>query len=146
VGSEFRRAWYLLVLDRWFTALTKAPSVVFVRYRENTAWASMRAARRSPWPYSALERCSDSFRSEPPGAVCGRRAVCVHAAAVLAHLSLPAVIEVLERLKPDVVIFDNAGRTAQLRAAKRLGQRRLYQLAAAAAPQGLPLELDADAG
>jgi hypothetical protein len=20
VGSEFRRAWYLLVLDRWFTA------------------------------------------------------------------------------------------------------------------------------
>jgi hypothetical protein len=38
----------------------------------------------------------------------------------------PAVIEVLERLKPDVVIFDNAGRTAQLRAAKRLGARVVY--------------------
>ena len=37
-----------------------------------------------------------------------------------------AVIEVLERLMPDVVIFDNAGRTAQLRAARRLGARVVY--------------------
>jgi hypothetical protein len=37
-----------------------------------------------------------------------------------------AVIEVLERLRPAVVIFDNAGRTAQLRAAKRLGARIVY--------------------
>jgi hypothetical protein len=37
-----------------------------------------------------------------------------------------AVIEVLERLRPDVVIFDNAGRTSQLRAAKRLGSRIVY--------------------
>ena len=37
-----------------------------------------------------------------------------------------AVIESLERLKPDVVIFDNAGRTAQLRAARRLGARVIY--------------------
>jgi hypothetical protein len=38
----------------------------------------------------------------------------------------PAVIEVLERLRPDVVIFDNAGRTSQLRAAQRLGSRIVY--------------------
>jgi len=37
-----------------------------------------------------------------------------------------AVIRVLEQLRPDVVIFDNAGRTAQLRAAKRLGARVVY--------------------
>jgi hypothetical protein len=38
----------------------------------------------------------------------------------------PAVIEALEKLRPDVVIFDNAGRTSQLRAAKRLGARIVY--------------------
>jgi glycosyltransferase involved in cell wall biosynthesis len=37
-----------------------------------------------------------------------------------------AVIEVIERWRPDVVIFDNAGRTAQLRAAKRCGARVVY--------------------
>jgi UDP-N-acetylglucosamine:LPS N-acetylglucosamine transferase len=37
-----------------------------------------------------------------------------------------AVIDVLEKLQPDVVIFDNAGRTAQLRAARRLGARVVY--------------------
>jgi glycosyltransferase involved in cell wall biosynthesis len=37
-----------------------------------------------------------------------------------------AVIEVLEKWRPDVVIFDNAGRTAQLRAAHRLGARVVY--------------------
>ncbi len=37
-----------------------------------------------------------------------------------------AVIECLERFKPDVVIFDNAGRTAQLRAARRVGARVVY--------------------
>jgi ADP-heptose:LPS heptosyltransferase len=37
-----------------------------------------------------------------------------------------AVIELLERLRPDVVIFDNAGRSAQLRAAQRLGARIVY--------------------
>jgi UDP:flavonoid glycosyltransferase YjiC (YdhE family) len=37
-----------------------------------------------------------------------------------------AVIEVLEKWRPDVVIFDNAGRTAQLRAARRLGARVVY--------------------
>ena len=36
------------------------------------------------------------------------------------------MIETLERLKPDVVVFDNAGRTAQLRAARRLGARVIY--------------------
>ena len=37
-----------------------------------------------------------------------------------------AVIEVIERWRPDVVLFDNAGRTAQLRAAKRCGARIVY--------------------
>ncbi len=38
----------------------------------------------------------------------------------------PAVIELLEAWRPDVVIFDSAGRTAQLRAAQRLGARVVY--------------------
>ena len=37
-----------------------------------------------------------------------------------------AVIDLLETWRPDVVIFDNAGRTAQLRAAQRLGARVVY--------------------
>lgn len=37
-----------------------------------------------------------------------------------------AVIELLETWRPDVVIFDNAGRTAQLRAARRLGAGVVY--------------------
>jgi hypothetical protein len=37
-----------------------------------------------------------------------------------------AVIELLQSWRPDVVIFDNAGRTAQLRAARRLGARVVY--------------------
>ena len=37
-----------------------------------------------------------------------------------------AVIRVIEEWRPDVVIFDNAGRTAQLRAAKRCGARVIY--------------------
>jgi spore coat polysaccharide biosynthesis predicted glycosyltransferase SpsG len=37
-----------------------------------------------------------------------------------------AVSELLEHWQPDVVIFDNAGRTAQLRAAKRCGARVIY--------------------
>jgi hypothetical protein len=37
-----------------------------------------------------------------------------------------AVIEIMKRWAPDVVIFDNAGRTAQLRAAQRCGARVVY--------------------
>lgn len=37
-----------------------------------------------------------------------------------------AVIEVIERWRPHLVIFDNAGRTAQLRAAQRCGARVVY--------------------
>jgi spore coat polysaccharide biosynthesis predicted glycosyltransferase SpsG len=36
------------------------------------------------------------------------------------------VIELIETRRPDVVIFDNAGRTAQLRAARRAGARIVY--------------------
>jgi predicted glycosyltransferase len=36
------------------------------------------------------------------------------------------VIELLRSWRPDVVVFDNAGRTAQLRAAQRLGARIVY--------------------
>jgi len=37
-----------------------------------------------------------------------------------------AVIELFEKWRPEVVVFDNAGRTAQLRAARRLGARIVY--------------------
>src|ERR1700675_732321 len=37
-----------------------------------------------------------------------------------------AVIEVMNDWRPDIVIFDNAGRTAQLRAAQRIGARVVY--------------------
>ena len=38
----------------------------------------------------------------------------------------PAVIALMDHWRPDVVIFDNTGRTAQLRAARRLGARVVY--------------------
>jgi hypothetical protein len=41
-------------------------------------------------------------------------------------LQSTAVIQLIERLRPDVVVFDNAGRTAQLRAAQRAGARVVY--------------------
>src|SRR6202051_4063572 len=37
-----------------------------------------------------------------------------------------AVIEIMNTWRPDIVIFDNAGRTAQLRAAQQLGARVVY--------------------
>jgi hypothetical protein len=37
-----------------------------------------------------------------------------------------AVIEIMNNWRPDIVIFDNAGRTAQLRAAHKLGARVVY--------------------
>jgi glycosyltransferase involved in cell wall biosynthesis len=37
-----------------------------------------------------------------------------------------SVIELMEKWRPDVVVFDNAGRTSQLRAARRLGARVVY--------------------
>jgi predicted glycosyltransferase len=37
-----------------------------------------------------------------------------------------AVVDLLETWRPDIVIFDNAGRTAQLRAARRVGARVVY--------------------
>jgi hypothetical protein len=37
-----------------------------------------------------------------------------------------AVVELIEKWRPDVVIFDNAGRTAQLRAAQRSSARVVY--------------------
>jgi len=38
----------------------------------------------------------------------------------------PEVIALIEQMHPHVVIFDNAGRTAQLRAAQRIGARVVY--------------------
>jgi len=35
-------------------------------------------------------------------------------------------VEVIERLRPRIVVFDNAGRTPQLRAAKRVGAAVVY--------------------
>ncbi|HXC20881.1 MAG TPA: hypothetical protein VNV13_05315, partial [Steroidobacteraceae bacterium] len=36
------------------------------------------------------------------------------------------VIALMEKFRPDVLIFDNAGRTTQLRAARRVGARVVY--------------------
>jgi ADP-heptose:LPS heptosyltransferase len=38
----------------------------------------------------------------------------------------PEVIALIEQMRPHVVVFDNAGRTAQLRAAQRVGARVIY--------------------
>jgi ADP-heptose:LPS heptosyltransferase len=38
----------------------------------------------------------------------------------------PEVIALIDQMRPHVVIFDNAGRTAQLRAAQRIGARVIY--------------------
>jgi len=38
----------------------------------------------------------------------------------------PEVIALIEQTRPNIVIFDNAGRTAQLRAAHRIGARVIY--------------------
>ena len=43
-----------------------------------------------------------------------------------ATLHTPRVIALLQTFKPDLVIFDNAGRTAQLRAARAAGARVVY--------------------
>lgn len=40
--------------------------------------------------------------------------------------STPQVVALLRELRPDVVVFDNAGRTEQLRAAKALGARLVF--------------------
>ncbi len=41
-------------------------------------------------------------------------------------LNSAAVIEIMNRWRPDIVIFDNSGRTGQLRAARRIGARVVY--------------------
>jgi len=38
----------------------------------------------------------------------------------------PEVCELIERMRPDIVVFDNAGRSAQLAAAHRAGARLVY--------------------
>jgi hypothetical protein len=43
-----------------------------------------------------------------------------------ATLHTPQVVALLRSFQPQLVIFDNAGRTAQLRAAQRLGSRVVY--------------------
>jgi hypothetical protein len=43
-----------------------------------------------------------------------------------ATLHTPQVVELLGAFKPDIVIFDNAGRTAQVRAAHAVGARVIY--------------------
>ncbi len=43
-----------------------------------------------------------------------------------ATLHTPQVLALLRLFKPDIVIFDNAGRTAQIRAAHAMGARVIY--------------------
>jgi len=46
--------------------------------------------------------------------------------ALIPDVSFQAVIELLEAWRPDVVVFDNAGRTAQLRRRAGRGPRIVY--------------------
>ena len=128
VNREFRRAWYLLVLDRWFTAfeLTLHRASCSYRFRDPTAWANTRAARRLPAPCRLAGRGGRAFPAEPCGPVRGERAVPDDVAGVVGHLSIGGGRRVLENWRPQVVVFDNAGRTAQLRAAQRLGARIVF--------------------
>jgi glycosyltransferase involved in cell wall biosynthesis len=82
--------------------------------------AIARAARRR-WPDAAihfvLSRAAPYSAEVPFPATLLAASPTFHSA---------AVIELLESWRPDVVIFDNAGRTAQLRAAHRLGAKVVF--------------------
>ena len=135
VGSEFRRAWSLLVLDRWFTAfdVTRHRAFCSCRSPGPSAWANTRAASaiaravQRRWPEAAihfvLSRAAPyaAERAVPGDAVGDRRRPFIR----------PRSSSVLETWRPTCGLFDNAGRTAQLRGGAACGcTRRVHQRAA----------------
>jgi glycosyltransferase involved in cell wall biosynthesis len=104
-----------------------APRILFVpvsgtygmgEYARSLAIA--RAASRR-WPRAAIHF---ALSSKAPYAAGAPFPATLFASSPTFHSS--GVIELLETWRPDVVVFDNAGRTAQLRAARRLGAHVIY--------------------
>jgi glycosyltransferase involved in cell wall biosynthesis len=104
-----------------------APRILFVpvsgtygmgEYARSLAIA--RAASRR-WPRAAIHF---ALSSQAPYAADAPFPATLFASSPTFHSS--GVIELLETWRPDVVVFDNAGRTAQLRAARRLGAHVIY--------------------
>jgi hypothetical protein len=87
-------------------------------YARSLAIAQGAAAR---WPGAAIQFI---LSREAPYAASTPYPVTLLDASPTFHSA--AVIEVMRNWRPDVVIFDNAGRTAQLRAARRLGACLVY--------------------
>lgn len=79
-----------------------------------------RAASRR-WPRAAIHF---ALSSKAPYAAGTPFPATLFASSPTFHTS--GVIELLETWRPDVVVFDNAGRTAQLRAARRVGAHVIY--------------------
>jgi glycosyltransferase involved in cell wall biosynthesis len=106
---------------------SSAPRILFVpvsgtygmgEYARSLAIA--RAASRR-WPRAAIHF---ALSSRAPYAAGAPFPATLFASSPTFHSS--GVIELLETWRPDVVVFDNAGRTAQLRAARRLGAHVIY--------------------
>ncbi len=87
-------------------------------YARSLAIANGAAAR---WPGAGLHFMLS--REAPYSASCPHPSTLLESSATF-HST--AVIEQIERWRPDAVIFDNAGRSAQLRAARRCGARVVY--------------------
>lgn len=109
------------------TGSARAPRLLFVpvsgihgmgEYARSLAIAT--AASRQ-WPRAAIHFI---VSREAPYAASVPFAATLLASSATFHSA--AVIELIQTWRPDVVIFDNAGRTAQLRAAQRSGARVVY--------------------
>ena len=87
-------------------------------YARSLAVADGAAAR---WPGAAIQFMLS--RAAPYAALAPHPATLLDSSPTF-HSA--AVIGLIETWRPDVVIFDNAGRTAQLRAARRCGARVVY--------------------
>jgi ADP-heptose:LPS heptosyltransferase len=87
-------------------------------YARSLAIANGAAAR---WPDAAIHFM---LSREAPYAATSPHPATLLASSPTFHSA--AVIQWIESWRPDVVIFDNAGRTAQLRAARRCGARLVY--------------------
>src|SRR5277367_5951376 len=87
-------------------------------YARSLAIARAASAR---WPRAAIRFV---LSREAPYAVATPFPATLLASSATFHSA--AVVELLESWRPDVVIFDNAGRTRQLRAARRVGARVVY--------------------
>ncbi len=87
-------------------------------YARSLAIAS---AARTRWPAAAVHFM---LSREAPYAAGARVPKTLLASSPTFHSA--AVIERLEEFRPHVVVFDNAGRTAQLRAARRVGARIVF--------------------